>query len=166
MTEAALPWWIIIEHEVCRATGTSLYDVRQLPALDVLRHCRAARQYAAADKSWQLRVRMFRDMKRGQQSAMLSELQRDSANGRLLSAWDQCRTDDERLRLIGVNINCHGKRWMRDHPKQLTWLRQHGYTPQDACLADERWTQQYRAGKQQRRAQGVGQSVGATSRPE
>lgn len=136
-----------------------------MAAIDVLRHCRAARQYEAADRSWQLRIRLFTHLKKAQQTALIAELNRSTATGKLRSAWEQCQTDDERLRLIGVNINVHGKPWMDDHPKQLTWLRQHGYTPADACLADKEWTARYRAGKTQRRTQGIGQQVGATSRP-
>lgn len=137
-----------MEHDVCAATGTSLADVDGLEALRVLHHAQQAKQNAALDRNWQLQVRMWRWAKPADQRRVLAQLQNIAMPGRVRSAFDYCRTDEERLRLIGLNVNCHGQRWLDGHETQLAWLTERGYSVAQASEADREWTrEQYRRHK-------------------
>lgn len=115
-----------------------------MAALDVLQHARAAKQFAAADRLWLLRIETFRHQKKARQSQTLAELSRAATGGRLRSGWDYCTTDEEKLRLLGCSINAHGIKWLSGRTNQLTWLRRHDYTPDDAVEAYKRWERVYK----------------------
>lgn len=134
-----------VEHDVCHTTGTSLMAIDDVAALRVLQHAQQAKQNTALDRIWQLQVRMWRWAKQGTQRQTMANLNQIAMPGQLQSAFDQCQTDEERVRLIGLNVNCHGKRWIEDHETQVSWLKERGYTLQQACEADREWTRdQYR----------------------
>jgi hypothetical protein len=135
---------VTIEREVCAATSTSLVELQAVPAIEVLWHAASARQERAAEKMWDVQVAMWRWIPQGVRTQIHSSLARQmqSASGRDLSAFAQCQTDDERLRIIGCDVAVHGEQWLAGHPEQRSWLADNGYTPDDAVAADRAWTRQ------------------------
>ena len=132
----------MIERDVCGTTGTSLLDIQLMPALDVLQHSAAARQERAADRMWELQVRMWRWIPAGIRTQIHASLAHAVQPGREKSPFEQCGTTQERLCLIGCDIAVHGEDWLRSHPEQRLWLRENGYTPEQAVTAERQWTRQ------------------------
>ncbi len=110
-----------------------------MPALEVLWHAAAARQDRAAEKMWDIQVRMWRWIPAGVRTQIHSSLVRQIQSARELSAFAQCGSDAERLRVIGCDVSVHGEAWLASHPEQRSWLRDNGYTAEQASAAHRAW---------------------------
>lgn len=107
--------------------------------MEVWQQATYARRKNAADRLWDIDLRMWRWVSRGDQQRTIGRLRAEIEPKRTASAFEQCQTDDDRLRMIGCDVHLHGRKFLMSHPVQAEWLQANSYTAADAVEQYKDW---------------------------